>query len=133
MILFVKISSEDRKDLIVFNDYFRDREDELRKILITFKPEYWVEKILFEGVFLTEDVIFEFSSDGKITKQYKDGTAWYGPYCKGDMVWICSDADVRKSTISRVWLWLLKLKGDIKIACSELNDTLDDVVEEYFV
>lgn len=133
MILFTKITTKDRKDLVVFNDYFRNREDELRKILITFKPECWVDKILSEGVFQTEDEVFKFSSDGKITKQYKDGTDWYRPYYKGDAVWICSDANVKKCTISRARLWLFELKGNIEIACSELDDALDDVVEEYFI
>lgn len=137
MILFTKITTKDGKEIVVFNDYFWNRKDELREILITFKPEGWVDKILSEGVFLTEDEIFKFSSDGKITKQYKDGTDWYQPYCKGDRVWICSDANVRKCTISRTrwWIsrWLFELEGDIEIACSELNDALDDVIEEYFI
>lgn len=139
MILFTKFTSftsENTKEIVVFNDYFRNREDELREILITFKPEGWVDKILSEGVFLTEDEIFIFSSDVKITKQYKDGTDWYQSYCKGDRVWICSDANVRKCTTSRKRWWIsrwLELEEDIYEAYSELNDTLDDVIEEYFI
>ena len=127
MILYTRISTEDTEDLIVFNDYFWNRQEELKERLTSLKPSYLVEEILAEGIFLTEEIVFEFIAEGEILKQYKDGTDSYQRCRKGKKVVIGLDGSVKKCKISKILHRLTLLKEDYRTAYSELGDEVEKI------
>lgn len=123
--IFVKISEKRKNDVVILNCDIP--EELLRQKLI--RKGYSVDKLLTEGIRLTEEMEFRFEDEGEIVIQMEE--RMWSPYHKGDTVKLYPNG--RFETVSR-WEKIKKacreIKEDIITAITECNNDLTRLVEE---